>query len=71
MVVRIHNVDFVAIEGDIIAILDCYFVPTVIASHNSIVEGLMVEFKRTIQLLEAFKKKVYELKIRISTNNIR
>ena len=61
MAVGVHNVDFIAIEGDVIAVLECYFVPMTIVSQNSIVEGLMTEFKSSIQgLVEAFKKKVYE-----------
>ena len=31
-----------------------------IPSHNSFVKGLMDEFKRDIEGLEAFKKKVYK-----------
>ena len=60
MAVGVHNVDHIVIGGDIIIDLGCYFVHMAIASHNSIVEGLMAEFKRDIQGLEAFKKKVYE-----------
>ena len=60
MVVGVHNIDYIVIVGDIIADLGCYFVPMAIASHNSIVECLMAEFKRDIQVLKAFKKKVYE-----------
>ena len=72
MAFGVHNVDHIVIGRDIVADLGCYSIFMAIESHNFIVEGLMAEFKRDIEGLEAYKKKLYEeLKFQILSINIR
>ena len=58
MAIGVYCLSRIAIGGDIIDVWESYLVHMVVRTHNSIVEGLMVEFERSTQGLEAFRKRV-------------